>query len=461
MKNTFKKSIRQTMSIFLAIFLLLGTIPIVGASAAEVTSNFEYTLLDDGTIEVTRYVGTDSYAVIPEEIDGKPVTKVNEFCFLNDGDYNGRNYTVKSIFISKNIRDFSNTDNNEEWRCLNRILYLESISVDKDNSVYSSDSGILFSKDFTKLIYYPTKKAGEEYIVPEYVKEIGSAAFSESKNLHSLKFSSSFEKVGRAAIFSGNIEKAEYPVYPKPSYKMGLFIFCKKLTKVYISKDVKWMNDEDFSESPNVTLYVYNNSYALDWAKEHGFSYVIMDEPPIEKALVDEGTGIKVNGTMDPDATLKVEKIENTAKNAVATYDITLCKDKEAVQPTDTLTISIPSENLGCKVVWLKDDGAMVDMKASYQNGSYVFTTDHLGKYALVKQRIYGDINGDGAVTVNDATEIQKASIGLVELSNDQLKCADVNGNGIISITDVTLIQKFIAGDYSYIGSIGQEVSLD
>ncbi len=182
---------------------------------------------------------------------------------------------------------------------------------------------------------------------------------------------------------------------------------------------------------------------------------------PEELDLVDEGTGIKVNGTMDPDATLKVEKIENTAKNAAATYDITLCKGKEAVQPTDTLTISIPSENLGCKVVWLKDDGARVDMKASYQNGSYVFTTDHLGKYALVKQRIYGDINGDGAVTVNDATEIQKASIGLVELSNDQLKCADVNGNGIISITDVTLIQKYIAGDYSYIGSIGQEVSLD
>lgn len=461
MKNTFKKSIRQTMSIFLSVVLMLCTIPIVGASAAEVTSNFEYTLLDDGTIEVTRYVGTDSYVIIPDEIDGKPVTKVNEFCFYNDDDYNGRNYTVKSIFISKNITDFSDTLNNGEYRCLNRILYLESISVDESSSVYSSDSGILFSKDFTKLIYYPTKKAGEEYIVPEYVKELGRSAFSQPANLRSLKFSSPLEKVGFAAIFSGNIEEAEYPVYPEPSSKIDLFTWCAKLSKVYISKDVKWINDEDFFGSPNVTLYVYNNSYALDWAKEHEFAYEIMEEPPIEKDLVDEGTGIKVKGTMDPDANLKVEKIENTAKNAVATYDITLCKDKEAVQPTDTLTISIPSENLGCKVVWLKDDGAMVDMKASYQNGNYVFTTDHLGKYALVKQRIYGDINGDGAVTVNDATEIQKASIGLVELSNDQLKCADVNGNGIISITDVTLIQKYIAGYYSYIGSIGQEVSLD
>lgn len=50
MKNTFRKSIRQTMSILLSVVLLLCTIPIVGVSAAEVTSNFEYTLLDDGTI---------------------------------------------------------------------------------------------------------------------------------------------------------------------------------------------------------------------------------------------------------------------------------------------------------------------------------------------------------------------------------------------------------------------------
>ena len=386
MKNTFKKNIERTLSIFLAIFLLLGTIPIFGVSAAEVTSNFEYTLLDDGTIEVTKYVGTDSYAIIPDEIDGKPVTKVNEFCFFNDDDYNGLNYTVKSIFISKNITDFSDTLNNGEYRCLNRILYLESIRVDERNLVYSSDSGILFSKDFTTLIYYPRCKTGGEYIVPEYVKELGRSAFSELRNLHSLKFNSFFEKMGDAAIFSGNIEEAEYPVYPEPSSRIILFSFCTELTKVYISKDVKWMNEYDFMQSPNVTLYVYNNSYALDWAKEHGFAYEIMEEPPIEKDLVDEGTGIKVKGTMDPDANLKVEKVESTVENAVATYDITLRKDGDVIQPSGTITISIPSEIKDCKLFWVKDDGTKVEVNAKYENGKYVFTTDHLSVYALVKE---------------------------------------------------------------------------
>ena len=44
MKNSkIKKFFGRTLSVILTVFLLLGTIPIVGVSAAEVTSNFEYT----------------------------------------------------------------------------------------------------------------------------------------------------------------------------------------------------------------------------------------------------------------------------------------------------------------------------------------------------------------------------------------------------------------------------------
>ncbi len=416
MKNTFKKSIRQTMSIFLAIFLLLGTIPIVGVSAATnepiISGNFEYYVLPDGTIRLNAYYGDDEYLNVPSYIDGYEVTvigRVGALWFFNEG---MKAFNTKEIFLPKTLKNFLNNDASYGFA---NWTSLESIYVDEENPYFCSKNGCLYNSDFTELLYYPEGKKDTEFFVPESVTDIVGIAFNRNSSLK----------------------------------------------KLYLGRNIKSIGNYGFEYFDDITFYVYNNSYALDWAKEHGIAYEIMEEPPIEKALVDEGTGIKVKGTMDPDATLKVEKIENTAENAVATYDITLCKDKEAVQPTDTLTISIPSENLGCKVVWLKDDGAMVDMKASYQNGSYVFTTDHLGKYALVKQRIYGDINGDGTVTVNDATEIQKASIGLVELSNDQLKCADVNGNGIISITDVTLIQKYIAGDYSYIGSIGQEVSLD
>lgn len=71
---------------------------------------------------------------------------------------------------------------------------------------------------------------------------------------------------------------------------------------------------------------------------------------------------------------------------------------------------------------------------------------------------IYGDVDGDGSVTITDATIIQKASIGLVDLNEDQIKCADVTGDGRVSISDVTLIQKYIAGTYSNTGVVGQKV---
>ena len=197
-----KKTILRSLSIFLAIFLILGAIPI-GVSAAETTSDFEYSILDDGTIMLTRYIGNSSDVFLPEKIDGKIVTKVNAFCFYNDNDYNGLNDTVKSIFISKNIKEIS--DQYGEFYCLNRIIYLESIEVDEENEFYSSDGGILFNKDKTKLIYYPCCKLGEEYTVPGFVRVLGRNAFRFSEYLKHLNFNSSFSAVNIAAIGSCKI----------------------------------------------------------------------------------------------------------------------------------------------------------------------------------------------------------------------------------------------------------------
>lgn len=57
---------------------------------------------------------------------------------------------------------------------------------------------------------------------------------------------------------------------------------------------------------------------------------------------------------------------------------------------------------------------------------------------------LYGDVNGDGAVTVTDATAVQKYCAGLISLSNEQLELADFNGDGRVNVTDATLIQKYI-----------------
>lgn len=55
-----------------------------------------------------------------------------------------------------------------------------------------------------------------------------------------------------------------------------------------------------------------------------------------------------------------------------------------------------------------------------------------------------GDVNGDGAVTVSDATCIQKKLAGITLISFNE-QAADTNGDGVVSIDDATTIQRYIA----------------
>ena len=72
---------------------------------------------------------------------------------------------------------------------------------------------------------------------------------------------------------------------------------------------------------------------------------------------------------------------------------------------------------------------------------------------------MYGDVDGDGDVTIDDATLIQKAAIELVSFTNLQMQLADVNGDGRVSILDVTCVQKYLAENTTGCGKTGEAMS--
>ena len=62
----------------------------------------------------------------------------------------------------------------------------------------------------------------------------------------------------------------------------------------------------------------------------------------------------------------------------------------------------------------------------------------------LDKKEIIGDVNGDGKLSVADATVIQKYLADLIDLTAEQLSVADANGNGVVNVFDATAIQSLL-----------------
>ena len=72
---------------------------------------------------------------------------------------------------------------------------------------------------------------------------------------------------------------------------------------------------------------------------------------------------------------------------------------------------------------------------------------------------VYGDVDGDGDVTIDDATLIQKAAIDLIGFTNLQKQLADVNGDGRVSVLDTTCIQKYVAEFTTGCGKTGEKMN--
>lgn len=63
-----------------------------------------------------------------------------------------------------------------------------------------------------------------------------------------------------------------------------------------------------------------------------------------------------------------------------------------------------------------------------------------------IKEPLYGDVNGDGILSVTDSTLIQKYCAEFVKFTDEQIAVADINKSGKIDIADATTIQRIVAG---------------
>ncbi len=112
---------------------------------------------------------------------------------------------------------------------------LISIEVDKDNLNYSSQDGVLFNKDKTRIIQYPAEKKETKYSIPNSVTTIEEGAFVYSQNLTSIKIPNSVTTIQEIA-FGGcpNLTSVEIP-NSVTTIGRAAFTECTSLTSI-ISK---------------------------------------------------------------------------------------------------------------------------------------------------------------------------------------------------------------------------------
>ena len=67
----------------------------------------------------------------------------------------------------------------------------------------------------------------------------------------------------------------------------------------------------------------------------------------------------------------------------------------------------------------------------------------HIGSEST--DRLIGDTDLDGRINVHDVTAIQRHIADLEKIDDEQLDVADANGDGVVTIDDATLLQMFLA----------------
>ncbi|MDD6988234.1 leucine-rich repeat protein [Ruminococcus sp.] len=316
---------------------------------------------------------------------------------------------LKNIILNKNCTQF-------DGAFLEGIYgesSLENIFVDDGNQKYYSKNGVLMQRgtDYDYIVVYPPKNKNKSFEIPDGTQII---------------------------YFRGrNIEYLENVYIPASAEKMHWqsFAYCPNLKNIFVDKDNKSFSDIDG------ILYNKNQTTILKYPRGRK-----------EKSL----TLPETIETISSSAFYYCDNLTSIVfPDSLTDFDsiFWFCDNLK----TFTFSKQIQHTN---KTIGYKCEGGMGHGGASDEKIDGVTIRGYSGTVAETYakengftfislgnvENTLGDVNGDGVISILDATEIQKYLASLSNLSDNQIILADFNKDGIISIIDATEIQKYIVG---------------
>lgn len=142
------------------------------SASAESYGDYEYTVLKDGTVEISKYNGKDTKVTIPSKINGKLVTSIGELSF-------GRCTNIKSVTIPDGIITIENA----------AFVGAESLESVKLPSTLKEISSNAFA--FTAL---------KKVTIPKNVTSIGDFAFNGIGSLREMVIYENAKNLGMNSV---------------------------------------------------------------------------------------------------------------------------------------------------------------------------------------------------------------------------------------------------------------------
>lgn len=395
---------KKIISMIVLVMMFVCSVLSMGISAyadylpTGIYGHYKYEKQYDGTVKIIYYNGSEKDLIIPDEINGMPVS------IIGDRVFSGKTFTnlvipdsvttieseafeyCKELKTAQLGKGVTTIDTRAFYECSN----LESINI--PNGVKSIGNNAFANCTWLQSIS-----------VPDSVESIGDSAFSYCKALRTAVLGEGISQINRWTF--NNCINLKIITIPDSvqSIEQGAFHSCQAMTSVNIGKGVEAIYSEAFLDCRSLkSVVIPQNVYRID----QGFGYRDSDDGFCFEVKMEDFYIYCYSGTEG----------QNYAYNNNFSY--TLIDGMEPTIPTESSVVTTSAVN----------------------------TTTTTVAYGL----IYGDANDDGKITAADVLLIRKSIAGQNVSLNRQ--ASDVNVDEKLTASDVLLIRKYIAGQSIHLG---------